>query len=390
MLTLVLLACKLGSPDDTDGAAEDTDGVPLSDGETVEVPLSFALPVPPSMDVALVIDTSCAASDHVRLGFDVSARDAALGIADAHWGVATFVDYPVAPFGGAGQDLPFFLKAPLADDPGAADATLKSVPVLGGADAPEAGMEALFQALSGAGYDLGCDGTYDAIEDVAPFAPSAADPFGGTAPAAWPSVTSGALGGLGFRDGAVHVVLYATETHLRDADTDATPGGCHDAGRSDVLDAAAALDAWLVGGNTWEPSTGNDVVDQIEALARDAGSVADLDGDGVDEPLRLDLADWAASWTVDVDGALAAIAARSGADGLHEALTVEVEDPLGLVTLVDPTGFADLDARTTPSLDVRLTLTGIAVDEDARVEIPVRLLEGGTVIGEQRVVVRLR
>ena len=42
-------------------------------------------------------------------------------------------------------------------------------------------MEALYQALSGAGYDMNCDGVYDAETDVLPFIASAADPFGGTA-----------------------------------------------------------------------------------------------------------------------------------------------------------------------------------------------------------------
>jgi hypothetical protein len=98
------LACAgpddVADPDPTDDTDVPVyDGVVLRFGDLVEVPVTFTLPVPPSMDIALVMDASCAGTDRWWRGFDLPERDEALGLDDAHWGVAGFVDYPVSPYG---------------------------------------------------------------------------------------------------------------------------------------------------------------------------------------------------------------------------------------------------------------------------------------------------
>ena len=277
------------------------------------------------------------------------------------------------------------------DDPNAAEVALVGLGVKSGLDSTEAGMEGLFQAMTGTGYDLGCDGAYDVRADVPPFLVSPTDPFGGTSNAAWPDATAGALGGMGFREGAVHVVLFATETMMRDAEVDPTPGGCPgDAGRTEVLTAAAALDAWLIGGYTALDSPTLKAQTQVTELVRDAGSLADLDGDGVEEPLTLDLTGYEAPpMQADVDARLAAIAAKAGVFVRYEAVAFEDDDPTGMVSRFDPSGFTDVDPRVTPTLEVTVHLRGVVPSgpEPQRFELPVRVLDGDTVLDATTVVV---
>lgn len=381
-----------GIDQDCDGSDRTFAGVVLDEGATVTTDLVFALPAPPSMDVAILVDSSGASSDHVRLGLDLVDRDAALGIGDAHWGVARFVDYNHGSMGG-GADLPFVLVKALADDPNAADRALEGVVTSGGLDAPEAGMEALRQALTGVGYDQGCDGSFDGDDDVPVFAPNPTDVFGGTGPAAVSGPTAGALGGVGFRSGAVHVLLYVTDNLLRDPDAGmATPGGCpDDAGALDVVAAASALDAWLVAGKAWDYGMGMDA--QMDGLATATGSLGDLDGDGVDEPLVIDM-DFSnvdpSVWTGRVDTALAGIAAATGADGLLTGVSTSVSDPDGLVDHLDPVP-DPLDSRAASSLTLSLRLSGAvaATSEVQTSEVVIELVHDGNVLDTVRVAVEI-
>ena len=59
--------------------------------------------------------------------------------------------------------------------------TLDGIPEHDGEDATQSAMEALYQALTGVGYDQDCDGSYDSSTDVKPFVSDATDPFRGGA-----------------------------------------------------------------------------------------------------------------------------------------------------------------------------------------------------------------
>jgi hypothetical protein len=149
-----------------------------------------------------------------------------------------------------------------------------------GADGTESGMEALYQALTGLGYDQIGDGIYDPNTDILPFIAKSEDAFGGTVDGAYDSGMSGSgtLGGFGFREGALPVIIYATDAPMRDRDAGYTvpPSANHTAGNTDVVHASDDLGARLIGVATQssKPET------QMNDLAVRTGSVYDQNGDG--------------------------------------------------------------------------------------------------------------
>ncbi|MFN0196127.1 MAG: Calx-beta domain-containing protein [Planctomycetaceae bacterium] len=146
----------------------------------------------------------------------VTALEAALPGFSLAFGIGRFEDY-------GGADLPFILNQPIvvSTDPqfdAAINGALgRSAPGFGG-DGPESAIEALFQIATGAGYDGNDDG--DTTDngaaglvttqttpgtDVPAFSTYTLDPTGPTI------LPSGNIGGVGYRPGALHLVLLATD-----------------------------------------------------------------------------------------------------------------------------------------------------------------------------------
>ncbi len=146
------------------------------------------------------------------------------------FGVGRFEDYSGTNFDDDEdpQGRPFILNQPIITPTTtgfttAINAALnRTTPGFGG-DTPEADIEALYQAASGRGFDGDGDGTDTesgaaglvstqldpgSSGDVPSFASFEADPSGPVLPGA------GTLGGVGFRDGALPIVLLATDTGL--------------------------------------------------------------------------------------------------------------------------------------------------------------------------------
>jgi hypothetical protein len=142
-------------------------------------------------------------------------------------GVSRFEDFPLEPFGsparsGARADRPYqLLTAITSDVQTIVDAVRRLDAPLGvGGDTEESGAEALFQIATGVGYAVGREELIEPFEGVA-------EPGGGT------------IGGVGFRSGALRVVL-----HVTDAPTH-TPIGYEDwfPGTRTLEEAIAALSA---------------------------------------------------------------------------------------------------------------------------------------------------
>lgn len=270
------------------------DGIYVEVGErtTLEHDFEFELSIDRG-DVGFIIDTTCSMSSTitaVATEFNTMVGNLAALLPDAGYGVSGHDDYAYGGFGSPGTDKPFYLRQQVTTDTSLVQTGFSSLTTHSGNDGPESGTEALYQAASGAGYDQDCDGSYDASTDVVPFVADAGDPFGGSGGSEYDSTTpdGGTLGGLGFREYALPVIVLAGDNYLRDPESanpayNGTPGGCPiDAGMSDVRTAFTDLGAYFVGvsvnGTTGYP--------QMEQLAIDIGSLADLDGDGVaDEPV---------------------------------------------------------------------------------------------------------
>jgi len=239
-------------------------------------------------DVVFVLDTTGSMSTSLTAmkdEFGTMATDLSFTIPDTEFGVASFDDY-VYGFMGGGSDRPFRLHTQVTDNMARIQSELAGLFASGGADGPESSMEALYQSLTGKGYDQNCNGLYESATDVQPFIAQEADLFGGLGGQGYDETSSsgGTLGGMGFRDHSLPIIIYTTDNYMRDPDAGYdTPGGCAvDADGPMVAEAALDRNAYLIGIGARNSTP----IPQMEALAASTGSYADIDGDGMaDDPL---------------------------------------------------------------------------------------------------------
>ena len=111
------------------------------------------------LDVFFLVDNSGSFEDDIG-----DLRDQLPGIindiksqaADAHFGLATFVDYPIPGYGFE-DDYPYQLHVPIPGDGDASDGSQAVIDIVenllpfGGDDAPESQLTALYQAATGEG-----------------------------------------------------------------------------------------------------------------------------------------------------------------------------------------------------------------------------------------------
>ncbi|MBM4390915.1 MAG: hypothetical protein FJ090_07310 [Deltaproteobacteria bacterium] len=261
--------------------------VEVQERTTVEEEFEFELSIQRG-DVGFIIDTTCSMGGTITAiasEFNTLVGELESVLPDAAYAVTGHDDYAYGSFGSPGSDKPYYMRQQITTDTSLVQTGFASLSTHSGADGPESGTEAIYQAASGAGYDQDCDGSYDTSTDVMPFIASATDPFGGGGGEHYDSSTpdGGVLGGMGFREYSLPVVVLAGDNYLRDSESsngmyNGTPGGCPiDAGMSDAETAFLDLGAYFVGvsvnGTTGYP--------QMYDFAEAIGSYADLDGDGV-------------------------------------------------------------------------------------------------------------
>ncbi|NOY24802.1 MAG: hypothetical protein GXP62_02925 [Oligoflexia bacterium] len=335
-------------------------GIYVEVGERTEVEQGFDFDLRIQMgDIGFMIDTtgSMSGTANAMAGeFSQIITELALTIPDAQYGYATHDDYPYGSMGQAGVDQAFELHQQVTSSTSSVQAAMSATRIHSGMDSPESSMEALYQAFSGVGYDMNCDSVYEDTSDVRPFLASKGDPFGGLGGQGW-SVSSpggGTLGGMGFRDLAVHIVVEATDSAMRDPEAGyATPGGCpQDAGFSDVVAAAGDLGASLVGisvSDTLLPEP------QMLDLAAATGSYADTDGDGrANNPLVFE---WSGTDEDFRDTITQAIEDLIGAVRFDTVSLQVVGDEWGFVSAIDPEKYDDISDLGTGDTTLSFTLT---------------------------------
>ncbi len=119
---------------------------------------------------------------------------------DAAYGVTHFDDYPCGGYGASG-DVPFQLHQRVTTDIAAAQRAVNGLSLHNGADGAEAGLSSLYQIATGAGGS--------ACYPIAAF-DSALNRIDG--------VADGTIGGVGFRDGSVPIVVQITDAPTHTAD----------------------------------------------------------------------------------------------------------------------------------------------------------------------------
>jgi hypothetical protein len=348
------------------------DGIYIEVGErmTSETVFEFS-PHIQMGDVAFLLDTTCsmtATANAMAEEFSSIVNEVTGLIPDTQTGFATYDDYAYGGFGSSYYgDKPFILRQQITDQLDLVQNALGAVDIHNGYDLPESTMEALFQGVVGSGYDQNCDGSYDAITDVKPFLADPEDPFGGSAGQSFDSTSTGGgiLGGYGFREHALPIIVYATDNYLRDPEAGyPTPGGCPmDAGHSDVVEAFAELGAYAIGINTRRAGTSG--TPQMEAIAEATGSIADTDGDGIEDDLLV--FSWTGSSDDFRDTVTSAIEDLVGSIQFS-TISLQVEgDDWGFVTSIEPAAYTNLTSSSDIDvLDFSLTFRGVvaATTED--------------------------
>jgi hypothetical protein len=304
-------------------------------------------------DVAFVIDTTCSMQDTLDAMSDEFATmigQLSASISDAEYAVATFDDYNYGGMGNPG-DKPFWLQQEVTSDTARVQSVLNGLVLHNGVDIMESGIEAIFQTLSGDGYDQNCNGTYDSGTDVPPYIADPSDPFGGLFGSQQHNYPGGGdIGGVGFRDYALPIVVYATDAPMRNANVDATPGGCPaDATTVKVINTANDIGAKLIGVSV----SGSAAVTSMNTLSDGTNSYADLDGDGAaDDRLVFTWSGSSAQFRNTVVGAIEDLVDSIQFD--YVELQIE-NDPNGFVVGIEPAQI-DIDGAVAGD-EVEFTLT---------------------------------
>jgi len=345
--------------------------------EVFEIPLEIAVN---KIDVAFLLDTTGSMSSTasaVASEYSAIVSELDLTVADAAYGFATFDDYNFGSMG-SGLDLPFILQQQVTTDEFRVQAALNAVTIHSGDDGPESCMEGLYQGLTGAGYDQTSNLAYDFGTDVLPYISDSSDAFGGTSASTHDAATpgGGSIGGYGFREGSLPVIVYATDNYMRDPDNGyATPPAANNtAGESDVRAAVDNIGARLVGIGTQSSLP----VPQMEQLAYATGSLYAKDSDGIaDDPLVLT---WTGSSAAFRDTVVSAI------EGLlvsvtFSTVTAEVTgNTWGLETEVSPESYTDVTVGgSAVDLVFTVTVTGEVPASDEERTFPMTL----TIYGDE-------
>lgn len=363
------------------------DGIYVTVPERTSVEESFEFTLNVEMgDVMFLIDTTCSMSSTLS-GMSSQFSGIVSGLAttlpDAEYAVATFDDYADGTHGSPGIDKPFILVQQITDNTTAVQSALSGLSLHSGVDTPESSMEALYQGLTGVGYDMSCDGRYTTNTDVVPFMASGGDLFGGTGGQWYNSSSSGGgtSGGGGFRDYALPVLIYATDAQMRDPESTNSSynrvpsGACHNAGQSDVVAAATSLGAYLIGISV----SGTAPVSQMNTLAAATNSYADTDGDGsADDKLVFQ---WTGSSSALKTTIVNAVTDLVGSLQFSE-VTLVPDDPYGFVVGIDPASYTLSSGVNGQVIDFTLTFRGAVPAEstDQTYHVALNVIGDGTVL----------
>jgi hypothetical protein len=298
---------------------------------------------PAELDVLFSIDTTGSFGeeiDAIQADLDAIIEAIARRVEETSYGVSRFEDFPEPPWGGD-DDRPFELVTRITSDRGRVGSAMASLdrPLGNGGDAPESGAEALYQIATGDGYRSGGRTIVAGL--------TGDPPSGG-----------GDVGGAGFRESALRVVVHVTDAPTH-GPADYEPSFPGTRSLDDAIDALRDIEARVVGIASGEPARPH-----LDRLALDTGAtIAPVAGQcptGIDGAPRAPIAGVCPLvFDIDQDGTGLSDAIVDGLVGLVETVrygevwgearddrlrfvraiaAVEAEPPAG----VAPPGLADL------------------------------------------------
>ncbi len=205
---------------------------------------------PRQADIAINLDTTGSMGGELgtlRAALRDTIVPAARGaFANTGFALSTFDDFPCDGHG-SGSDRPFILRQRVTTEEADVQASIESVGLHSGADYFESGYESLFQVATGAGV-VGCGATNPSFNPLVDYEEGVAD---------------GEIGGVGFRDRSLPIVVHITDAPSHDG----TAYGAFAATSAETVAALGAIQARFVG-----VASGSDARGQLESLAESTGS----------------------------------------------------------------------------------------------------------------------
>lgn len=170
----------------------------------------------------------------------IPAFDAALE--DDAYGASQFDDFPCDGHGGYPSDQPLILRQRITSNVASATAGVRALTLHSGGDYYESGIESLYQLATGVGR------TNRSCPSVTTPSGWIVDPFD---PAfnLVPGVADGEIGGAGFREGSVPIVVHMTDapSHAKGEVGDGFAPYAHGATRTETINALAGIGAKVIG-----------------------------------------------------------------------------------------------------------------------------------------------
>lgn len=264
--------------------AKDSRKVPLNrlseiilDGnKSIDVNVTVPESTVKMLDIVFLIDVSGSYNDDIE-----SLKNSANAIIselkekdiDIQFGVASFADFPIYPYGDKDRDdKAYYLNQAITNDINKIKASIENLnnPLKYGGDTPESQLEALYQVATGNGLDINKDGDYNDNGELSPEK-------------------------IGWRPGALRIVIFATDAPFHDADDESNyPGHGKAATKNALVENGIKIIALQSGDDDDAKKDIEKIVENtkgsIYELSYDSSGIADAIADGMEESLsKIDL-----------------------------------------------------------------------------------------------------
>jgi len=247
-----------------------------------------------------------------------------------------------------------------------------------GGDAAGSGWEAIYQAVTGVGYDQNCDASFDSTADIRPFLAEEGDAFGGVCGQSFDEEVEGTgkRKGVGFRPGSLPVLMLAADNHIRDeSQGDPLPeGACLGAATfDDAVSSMRSINAKSLGINVYEYwSTDGELLGQLTALAEATGSYIDKDDNGSKDDPAVLFGSWNWPPIEDVVDALWDLAEEHSFEGYFQI----GEDENSWITWFAMGDLEEIQQGDTIDLEYQVTTSAVLKPDDQFYRASLELVDG--------------
>jgi len=251
---------------------DEYEAIELAKNNSMDVTVSITIPEETvnSLDVLFLIDVSGSYYDDINTLQEKAAEiisNLQGTVTDVQFAVASFSDFPLSDFGSTGDNA-YQIRQTMTANVDSVEAAIGDLdnPMQYGNDTPESQLEALYQAATGLGRDINEDGNFTDDGELSPAS-------------------------IGWRTGALKVILFATDAAFHDSDTESEYPG---SGMTDTISALQNANIVVYGLQSGDESDAYDDITAITSatdgelyqLSSDSSEIVQGISDGLDSALE--------------------------------------------------------------------------------------------------------